>query len=86
MRDASVKSLTETLEIRTRGWRETDLTALRDFAVVPGFVPKVRSWNSDEKEQLVRIIQAKAGRDEATYLKLMQQHARLRTEMIRLGS
>jgi hypothetical protein len=86
MRDASVKSLTEALGIRTRSWRETELTALRDFAVLSGMIRDLGRWTTAEKRQLVEIIQAKAGRDEARYLKLMQKHAQLRKEVIRLGS
>jgi hypothetical protein len=86
MRDASVKSLTEGLGIRARSWRETELTALRDFAVLSTMVRNLGRWTTGEKQQLVQIIQAKAGKDEARYLKLMQKHARLRKETIRLGS
>ncbi|HBB86489.1 MAG TPA: hypothetical protein DC047_02605 [Blastocatellia bacterium] len=86
MRDASVKSLTKALRISTRNWRETELTALRDFAVLSEMIRDLGRWTTAEKQQLVQIIQAKGGRDEARYLKLMQKHARLRQEVIRLGS
>ena len=46
----------------------------------------IEDWRSDEKELAARIIQAKASRDEALYLKLMQQHAPLRAAVIRWGS
>ena len=71
-----------------RRWsaHETELTALRDFAALSSMIRGVGQWTKGEKQQLVQIIQAKAGRDEAKYLKLMQKHARLRKEMIRLGS
>ncbi|MDQ1639822.1 MAG: hypothetical protein QOF62_3161 [Pyrinomonadaceae bacterium] len=86
MRDISVRSLADALEIRTRSWRETELTALRDFAVLSTVIRDLGRWTRGEKQQLVQIIQAKAGRDEAKYLKLMQKHERLRKEIIRLGS
>ncbi|MEO7970533.1 MAG: hypothetical protein ABI698_04480 [bacterium] len=86
MRDASVKSLTEALGIRTRSWRETELTALRDFAVLSSMFRDIDEWTTGEKQQLVEIIQAKASRAEARYLKRMQRHERLRREIIGLGS
>jgi hypothetical protein len=86
MRDVSVRSLADALGIRTRSWRETELTALRDFAVLSTMIRDLGRWTRGEKQQLVQIIQAKAGRDEAKYLKLMQKHERLRKEIIRLGS
>ncbi len=86
MRDASVRFFTDPLGIRTDGWRGTGLTALLDFAVLLRMVRDPGRWTPGEKQQLVQIIQAKAGRDESRYLRLMQKHERLRKEMIRLGS
>lgn len=44
------------------------------------------SWSRDEKRMLERIVRAKSAAEETTYLKLMQQHERLRAEIIKLGS
>ena len=49
-------------------------------------VPDMESWSAEEKGLLVRIIEAKQSSTEASYLKLMQNHARLRAELIRIGS
>ena len=86
MRDASIKTLAGSLGVSIRTWRETESAPLRDFAVLLGLVPDLGRWTTAEKQQLVQIIQAKAGRDEARYLKLMQKHERLKEEIIRLGS
>jgi hypothetical protein len=85
MRDTATKRLAEVLGISTGSRRNSELVALRDFAVLLGLVDPER-WTSVEKQRLVQIIEAKTGRDEAGYLKLMQKHQRLRKEMIRLGS
>ncbi len=86
IRDTSVETLGAVLGIRTRSWNAAELAALRDFAVTLSLVPNLGRWSTAEKQQLVQIIQAKAGKDEARYLRLMQKHERLRKEMIRLGS
>ena len=86
MREASIKKLADSLGVSTRSWRETESAALLDFAVLLRSVPDLGRWTTKEKQQLVQIIQAKAGRDEARYLKLMQKHEPLRQEVIRLGS
>jgi hypothetical protein len=86
IREAALKTLSEVLGNRFRDWRETQLTALSDFAVLSTMIPNLGRWTAEEKRQLVQIIQAKAGPDEAKYLKLMQKHARLQQEVIRLGS
>jgi hypothetical protein len=49
-------------------------------------VEDLGQWSQSEKQALVQIIRAKAGADESRYLKLMQQHPRLRSAMIKLGS
>jgi hypothetical protein len=86
MRSESVKAVARILKTDTTRWNGDELTALRDFAVVLCLVPDLGRWSTVEKQQLVQIIQAKAGRDEAGYLKLMQRHIRLRKEIIQMGS
>jgi hypothetical protein len=86
MRSESVKAVARALKIDTAQWNGDELTALRDFAVVLSLVPDLGRWSTVEKQQLVQIIQAKAGKDEARYLRLMQRYSRLRKELIRLGS
>jgi hypothetical protein len=86
IRDAATKRLADVLGIDTGSRRDAELIALRDFAVVLGLVTDLGRWTAGEKRQLLQIVQAKAGRDEERYLKLMQRHERLRKEMIRLGS
>ena len=46
----------------------------------------LKNWSDDEKKLLERIVRAKTGAEETTYLKLMRRHERLRREIIRLGS
>jgi hypothetical protein len=46
----------------------------------------LNSWNEKEKKLLERIVRAKMGPEETTYLKLMRRHLRFRREIIRLGS
>jgi hypothetical protein len=86
MRADAAKSLTRLLGIRTETRRETELTALSYFAAMLMLVDDLPRWHQDEKQALVKIIRAKAGAEESSYLKLMQRHSQLRNWMIRLGS
>jgi hypothetical protein len=86
MREQSLKELNRALGISTKTWREVELGALSDFAVTLSLAEDLRRWSGTEKQALVRIIKARAGIDESSYLKLMQKHPRLRNAMIRLGS
>ncbi len=86
IRVASVDKVTRALAIRTQDWSEVDLSALSNFAVVLDLIGDLDRWNERDRQAVVRIIRAKAGAEEARYLKLMQGHQRLRKEMIKLGS
>ena len=81
----SVSSISSLLAIHPAHWSEVELRALTNLALALNLIPEVDEWTKSEKERLVRIIRAKAGIDESRYLKLLQQHPRLRSAMIGLG-
>ena len=85
IRAHSVDFVVRTLGLRSQNWSEAELSALENLALVLAMIPLDR-WEIAEKQLAARIIRAKAGRDEALYLRLMQEHSPLRAEMIRLGS
>lgn len=58
----------------------------REFNSLLSLVPDLNRWSTEEKQLLEKIIKAKNEPDETNYLKLMRQHERLRTEIIKLGS
>lgn len=82
---AEVKELTLALEIRNADSQPALRAALHDFAAALSLAD-VRGWSETEKSALLKVIRAKAGRDESSYLKFMQKHARLRRVIIKLGS
>lgn len=71
---------------------DSDATRMRqaaggnDLTLVSTLVPDLNAWTPAEKQQLARIAQAKAGAEEVKYVKLMQQHDKLRRAIIKLGS
>jgi hypothetical protein len=86
IRTQSVDFVKNGLKLRTNRWRQAEIAALDNLALVLALVPDLADWSSGEKQLAVRIIQAKASRDESLYLRQMQKHERLRAAMIRLGS
>ncbi len=74
------------LDIQKVEMSEVQLSVFNDFAVVLLLIPDLNRWTVSEKDALVQIIQAKTGASETLYLKLMQKHKRLRSELIKLGS
>ena len=67
-------------------WKPPELVASSELALVLALIPNLSRWSKAEKIQTARIIRAKASADESNYLRLLQKHKRLRSEIIRLGS
>jgi hypothetical protein len=86
MREETTARVVTALGIRPAELKPAALSALSDFAAALSLVDNIGSWNRDEKYGLKEIIEAKGGPAESRYLKLMQQHGRLRQAVIELGS
>jgi hypothetical protein len=86
MRERSSRALEGTLDISVSSWTPLEKAAFETFALVLALVPGLRAWTREEKEDLVRIIRAKAKADEMLFLHLTQRHERLRRALLRLGS
>jgi hypothetical protein len=86
VRRMAAKTVARTLRMNTASWNRTQLNVFSDFSVVLSLIPDLNEWSTVEKRDVVRVIQAKSTNDELRYLKVMQQHERLRAEIIRLGS
>jgi hypothetical protein len=85
IRKHAVDFVGRALGLRTRDWSATEHAVFENLALVLAMAP-IDHWEAVDKELAARIIRAKARRDEALYLKLMQKHSLLRAEMLRLGS
>jgi hypothetical protein len=86
IRTMSVEFVKSALNLRTNRWREAEIIALDNLALVLAIIPGLEKWNSGEKDLAARIVKAKARGDEALYLRLMQKHELLRQELLRLGT
>jgi hypothetical protein len=86
MRKESVHSVAQTLGIDTSQWTPPERVAFENFSMLLALVPLLRSWKSDEKDALVRIIRSKSKSDEMLYLHLTQRHERFREALLKLGS
>ena len=86
IRTASGQFVKRALALKTDRWREPELNALENLALVLAMIPGVERWSADEKHLTAQIIRAKARTDEARYLRLMQRHTKLRGGVIALGS
>ena len=85
-RKRSIDGVASAIDLDTAKLTKGERAAFGQLALPMGLIPKLKSWATAEKQLLVNLIRAKASADEASYLKLMQKHDRLRLEFIRLGS
>jgi hypothetical protein len=86
MRRQAASRLSRALGVKPHGWTEREQWALMNFAVALSLVKDIARWTASEKQLLVAIIRAKAGRDETKYLRLLQRHDRLREAFLCIGS
>jgi hypothetical protein len=90
MREHSRRALERIFDMKSGGvstssWTPLEKAAFEKFALVLTDVPGLRAWTREEKEDLLRIIRAKAKPDEMLYLHLTQRHVRLRGALLTLG-
>ena len=86
MRAESARSMALNLNVNTSSWSALEKASFENFAVALKPVHDLSSWTREEKDALLKIIRAKAVRDEMYYLHLTQQHKRLRDALLKMGS
>ena len=86
MRRATAEQVARTLGVSVSRWSGIEQKAFENWALVLALIPDLARWTAEEKADVLRIIRAKASRDEMRYLRLTRRHGRLRRELLRLGS
>lgn len=86
MKRATTEWVARALGIKVEAWKGAERTAFEDFALVLSLVPDLGQWSDTDKKDAARIVRAKAGADEARFVRLMQKHTRLRNAFIKIGS
>ena len=86
MRRGAVAEVSRALQIDSSRWNMTERQALENWSLVLALIPNLSLWSPQEKQEAAKIIRALAGPNEMRYLRLTQRHARLRQELLRLGS
>jgi hypothetical protein len=85
MRRASAARVSRALGLDPARLNEAERRAFERLAPLLALVPGLPRWTDAEKRLLTRITRAKAAPDETLYLRLLQQHPRLRRAVIKLG-
>jgi hypothetical protein len=84
--EASSKKIARALSVELNEFDEAGRAAFENLSLVLALVPDLDEWSDGEKRAAVEIIRAKAAAGESLYARLLQQHARLREAIIKLGS
>ncbi|HMC30747.1 MAG TPA: hypothetical protein VKL99_07915, partial [Candidatus Angelobacter sp.] len=86
MRRAYVARIGRELNLRPERLSPNAHNSFADFAMVLSLIPNLRRWSAEENSALRSIIAAKSARTELRYPRLLQKHARLRADLLKLGS
>ncbi|HSE32705.1 MAG TPA: hypothetical protein VLA93_14125 [Pyrinomonadaceae bacterium] len=86
MRSEGVRFAERLLKSSTSHLAEPAKEVFSNFGIILLLIPDIEEWSREEKQMLLRIIQAKASGEESRYLRLMQKHERFRASIINLGS
>jgi hypothetical protein len=86
MRAATRGNLMRILDVNPNAWNPAERLAFENFGLITALIPGMESWSAQEKQAVVEIIRAKAAPNEADYLHRLQEHAKLRHEIVLLGS
>lgn len=86
IRGRSLHEVTRALDLHVAEWKPDELRVFGELAPALALIPNLKRWNKSEKDQLAKVIRAKASPDESNYLWLMQRHPSLRKAIIKIGS
>jgi hypothetical protein len=85
IRTASADEVARALGMTKSSLSELESRAFSDLALVLALIPDLARWTESEKRMVTQTIRAKMGTDERRYAHLLQDHAKLRAAIIRLG-
>jgi len=83
---ASEERVARALSLRPESWPPESKQILGRLALVLDLIPELPQWPKRDRDAAADVLRAKAASRESLYLRLMQKHARLRHELLRLGS
>lgn len=86
VRAASVSSVAAALNLNPSRLSAALHEPLQNWSLVLALIPNLGHWAPHEKKKLAAIIRSKSAASEMQYLRRTQLHARLRSELLRLGS
>ncbi|ABF43025.1 hypothetical protein Acid345_4025 [Candidatus Koribacter versatilis Ellin345] len=86
MRAAISADMATTLGATLHDWNPQELAAFENISLVLALVPDISQWSVAEKQLALEAIRAKAAPEESRYLRVLQNHARLRDAFLQLSS
>jgi hypothetical protein len=70
---------------RRRHWPAAERAAFESLALLVGLIPDLRRWPAKDRAALLRVMRARGGPSEMTYLRALRAHARLRAAVVAIA-
>jgi len=86
LRDAMELKIEEILRIGIRDLSSTERESFKNLALLLGLIPGLKEWSAEEKRRIEEFIRSKMSDDEASYVRLLEEHKRLNDALLRLAS
>jgi hypothetical protein len=86
IRRTSKDRVAQALGVRPERWSVREQGVFENYALALALVPGLSRWKPAEKQQLVHLVRAKARSSESHYSRLLQNHPRLRSALLAVGS
>ncbi len=86
LRHGSITSVARALGLQPANLSASEQRVFSDLALVLAMITDLTRWSKQEKSAIKRIIRAKAGTDELRYVRLVQDHQKLRDGLRTIGS
>lgn len=70
---------------RRRHWPMAERAAFESLALLVGLIPDLRRWPAKDRAALLRVMRARGGPSEMTYLRALRAHTRLRAAVVAIA-
>jgi hypothetical protein len=86
LRPSLVLSVAHAVGVKPTDMSASERRVFSDLALMLALIPDLSCWSKAEKSAIKQIVRAKAATDELRYVRLLQEHHKLRKDLLIIGS
>lgn len=84
---SAIRRVESALGAKRRGhWPKTERASFESLALLVGLIPGLERWPVKDRTALLRLMRARGGPSEMTYLRALRAHARLRAAVVAIAA